>query len=147
MIEFVQDEDAGLELITRETVGQLRGNVEKMGAYLVQMATMVNAMQRRMDEMEANQRKVTLSHAEVRSVTGIIRARAEEYCEKYELTDAGSLRAVKAAIRRDVLRRYGVKDLHDVPAIARPAVEKQITHWANIRLVMDRREKIRERGG
>jgi len=136
------------EIILMPEVAQaLSGNVEALGAYLVQMGQMMNRMQKRLDEMEENQRKITLTHQDVKDLQGLIRLRAREYCEKYQITDPACLRKVSAAMKTAVLTRYGVKDLHDVPAIARSAVEAQICHFTDIRLVMKCREMIASGSG
>ena len=103
-------------------------------------------MQKRMDEFEAAQKKVTLTHQDVKDVNGMIRTAAANYCLKYDIMDAESGKAVRLAMKKAILKRYGVKDLHDVPAIARQAVEAQIMHWTDIRLVMKRREIIAASG-
>ena len=136
------------EIILMPEVAQaLSGNVEALGAYLVQMGQMMNRMQKRLDEMEENQKKITLTHQEVKDLHVLIRLRAGEYCEKYQITDPACLRKVSAAMKKAVLTRYGVKDLHDVPAIARSAVEAQICHFTDIRLVMKCREMIASGSG
>ena len=136
------------EIIVMPEVAQaLSGNVEALGAYLVQMGQMMNRMQKRLDEMEENQKKITLTHQEVKDLQVLIRLRAMEYCEKYQITDPACLRKVSAAMKKAVLTRYGVKDLHDVPAIARSAVEAQICHFTDIRLVMKCREMIASGSG
>ena len=136
------------EIILMPEVAQaLSGNVEALGAYLVQMGQMMNRMQKRLDEMEENQKKITLTHQDVKDLQGLIRLRAREYCEKYQITDPACLRKVSAAMKTAVLTRYGVKDLHDVPAIARSAVEAQICHFTDIRLVMKCREMIASGSG
>jgi hypothetical protein len=124
----------------------IQQNTEKLGAYLVQMGQIMLQMQNRLDELEERQRLATLSHEDVKGVQILIRNRSVEYCEKYELRDTGSRRAISGAIKKAVLKRYGVKDLHDVPAIARQAVESQISKWADIRLAMKCREKNRADG-
>lgn len=134
-------------IVMPEVVQELSGNVEALGAYLVQMGQMMNRMQKRLDEMEENQRKITLTHQEVKDLQVLIRLRAMEYCEKYQITDPACLRKVSAAMKKAVLTRYGVKDLHDVPAIARSAVEAQICHFTDIRLVMKCREMIASGSG
>ena len=132
--------------ITADTARSLQRNTEQMGVYLAQMGQMLVMMQKRMDELEARQQAVTLSHEDVKGVQQLIRNRAHEYCEQYEILAPGCLRSVSAGIRRAVLARYGVKDLHDVPAIARQAVEAQISRWSDIRLAMKCREKLRDGG-
>lgn len=134
-------------IVMPEVVQELSGNVEALGAYLVQMGQMMNRIQKRLNEMEENQKKITLTHQEVKDLQVLIRLRAREYCEKYQITDPACLRKVSAAMKKAVLTRYGVKDLHDVPAIARSAVEAQICHFTDIRLVMKCREMITSGSG
>ena len=129
-------------VIRPDVARDLSGNVEQLGAYLVQMAQMLQMMQKRMDEFEAAQKQVTLTHQDVKDVKSMIRTAAADYCLKYDIMDADSGKAVRLAMKKAILKRYGVKDLHDVPAIARQAVEAQIMHWTDIRLVMKRREII-----
>lgn len=131
-----------------KTAVQLRETTEQLGKYMVQMGQMMMQMQTRLDELEEKQRLVTLSHEETKIIAKLIRNRAWDYCEKYDLVDSDyCLRAVAREIKKAVLTRYGVKDLHDVPAIARQAVESQISKWTDIRLVYRCREKVRSGGG
>ena len=130
-----------------EMVLAMQKSVAQLGGYLTQMGQIMIQMQNRLDELEEKQRLVTLSHDEVKAVQILIRNRSMEYCEKYGLEDTGSRRAITGAIKKAVLKRYSVKDLHDVPAIARQAVESQISRWADIRLAMKCREKSRAAGG
>lgn len=119
-------------------VPALQENVEQLGRYLAQMGQLITAMQRRMDEMEARQEKITVRHADVKRIQQLIRIRTAEICGKYAL-NAESAKVLRAAIKKDVLKRWGVKDLHDLPAAAKDAVENAIGGWTNIRLVMERR--------
>ena len=130
-------------VISQETMAQNAENSRKMGEMILQLGGMITAMQNRLDRLEERERAVTLSHAEVKDVMLLIRNRSAEYCEKYGITSTGCLRSVSTAIKKAVLTRYGVKDLHDVPAIARQAVEAQISRWSDIRLMTRCRERLR----
>ena len=130
-----------------EVAADLAGNTEQLGRYLVQMAAMMKTIQNRLEQLEENERKVTLSHAEVKDVQMLIRLRSAEYCEKYNIVSSGNLRRVSNGIKRAVLTRFGVKDLHDVPAIARQAVEAQISRWSDVRLMMKCRDALAAEGG
>ena len=127
-----------------ETAQQLKTTTEQLGGILTQMGQMILRMQQRLDELEEKQRAVTLSHDEVKAIMQLIRNRSMEYCEKYRITSPGNLRSITAGIKKAVLQRYGVKDLHDVPAIARQAVEAQIGHWSDIRLMARCRERLED---
>lgn len=117
----------------------LQENVDQLGRYLMQMGQMMNAMQRRLDEMEARQAAVTISHADVKRIQARIRSRADELCGKYNLADRESVKQIRTAIRKDLLKRFGVKDLHDLPAADLGRAEALVDSWVNIRLVMERR--------
>ena len=127
-----KSEEAGLAL---------QQNVEQLGQYLGQLGAIIGAMQRRMDELERQQAAVTIRHEDVKRLQALIRMRAEQLCGKYELTDKDSPRIFRAAIKKDVLKRCGVKDLHDVPAGQLGGVENLVNGWTNIRLTMERRAK------
>ena len=120
-------------------VPALQENVEQMGRYLMQMGQLVAQMQRRLDEMEERQAQVTISHAEAKRLQALIRGRADELCRKYNLQDKDSPKIFRAAIKKDLLKRFLVKDLHDLPAAALGRAEALVDSWVNIRLAMERR--------
>ena len=127
---------------TGETALTLRENVEKLGEYLLNMGKMIARMQRRMDELEAQQAAVTVRHADVTRLNAEIRTRAGEICDRYGLTDAESAKVIRTAIKKATLARYGVRDLHDLPAAHLGGAEDGIRKWTNVRLVMERRAKL-----
>ena len=122
-----------------DTAVQLHQDVEQMGVLMMRMGQVISTMQRRLDDLEERQAKITISHGEVKRVQGLIRCRADEICQKYSLEDPESRKAFRAAIKKDVLRRWQVKDLHDIPEAAISAVDNLISGWTNIRMVMERR--------
>lgn len=122
-----------------DTAVQLHQDVEQMGALLMRMGQVIGAMQRRMDELEARQAAVTISHMDAKQLMARIRWRADEICRKNNLQDRDSPRIFRAAMKKDVLKRHQVKDLHDLPASALTGAEKQVDSWTNIRLIMERR--------
>ena len=121
--------------------GELAESVQQLGQYIGQLGAIIGAMQRRMDEMEKQQAAVTIRHEDVKRLQALIRMRAEQICGKYELKDKDSPRIFRAAIKKDVLKRSGVKDLHDVPAAQLAGIENLVNGWTNIRLTMERRAK------
>ena len=125
-------------VVSAKSMKQMEENALQVNTVLNQMAQLMASMQRRMDEMEARQEKITVRHADVKRIQQLIRIRTAEICGKYAL-NAESAKVIWAAIKKDVLKRWGVKDLHDLPAAAKDAVENAIGGWVNIRLVMERR--------
>ena len=127
-------------VVSAQSMNQMQENAQRMGDMILQLGTMIGTMQRRMDEMEARQRAVTVSHGDVKRIQQLIRIRAQDLGRKYGVTDPETGKILRAAMKKDVLKRWGVKDLHDLPEAAREAVENAIGGWVNIRLVMERRE-------
>lgn len=126
-------------VVSHKTIAEMEANSQRMGEMIIRLGTMIGTMQRRLDEMEARQEKITVSHAEVKKLQGLIRARADEICRKYELVDKESPKLFRAAIKKDLLKRYQVKDLHDLPAASLGGAEEAVGRWVNIRMAMERR--------
>lgn len=119
--------------------------VDRLAASVGQLGRIVAAMMRRMDEMEKESaRRVTISHAQALQLQRAIRARAAEICRQYALNDPQDAAAFRAAIKKAVLARWGIQDLHDLPLSALSAAEDQIARFASIQLVMDARKKQAE---
>ena len=128
-----------LYAVSKKDALTLYENIEQMGKYMAQMGQLICTMQRRLDEMEERQAQVTISHAEAKRVQALIRGRADELCRKYNLQDKDSPKIFRAAIKNDLLKRFLVKDLHDLPAAALGRAEALVDSWVNIRLAMERR--------
>ena len=128
-----------LYAVSKKDARTLYENIGQLGKYMAQMGQLIGRMQHRLDEMEARQAAVTVSHAEVKRIQARIRMRAEEICEKYQLTDGESPKIFRAAIKKELLKRFLVKDLHDLPAAALGQAETLAGSWTNIRLIMERR--------
>lgn len=126
-------------VVSAQSMNAMKENAQKMGEMILQLGTMIGAVQKRMDEMEARHAQVTVSHRDVLQLMARIRWKAGETCKKYNLADGGSAKCFRSAMKKELLRRWQVKDLHDLPAAALPAAEKMIDNWTDIRLVMERR--------
>ena len=141
---IVTPEGRGMAVVDPEASGALTESVKQLGQIVLQLGQVVGAMQRRIDELEGRQDQVSVRHEDVLRIQAQIRQRAGEFCERYQLTDEGSRRAVKAAIKRDILGRYRARDLHDLPGSALASVGDQIARWTSMRLVLARRAAMEE---
>lgn len=137
--DLVVSQGQNFIVISAKTMDAMQENTRQMGEMILQLGTMISTMQRRMDDLEARQAQVTMSHGDVKRIQALIRCRADEVCRKYGLEDPESVKAIRAAIKKDVLKRWQVKDLHDLPERARAGVDSLIDGWTSIRLVMERR--------
>ena len=126
-------------VVSHKAIAETEANVQRMGEMILQLGTMIGTMQRRLDDMEERQAQMTISHAEAKRLQALIRGRADELCRKYNLQDKDSPKIFRAAIKKDLLKRFLVKDLHDMPAAALGRAEALVDSWVNIRLAMERR--------
>lgn len=117
----------------------------ELAGYVAQLGRIVSTMQRRMDEMERERlQRLTISHAQALRLQRAIRARAAEVCAKYALTTPQDAATFRAAIKKELLARWGIRDLHDLPLAAMDNAREQIGRFADIGLVMDRRARAQE---
>ena len=124
-----------------QTPAPLENLCQELAAYVQQLGRIVAAMQRRMDEMEQESaRRATISHAQALQLQRAIRARAAEICRQYALNDPQDAAAFRAAIRKELLARWQVRDLHDLPLNALCGAGEQIARYADFGLVMERRK-------
>lgn len=133
-----QENRAALDPRAAEALAE---NVRQMGQYIGQLGAIVGSMQRRMEELERQQAAVTIRHDDVKRLQALIRMRADQICGKYNLQDKDSPRIFRAAIKKDLMKRCGVKDLHDVPAAMLGGAENMISGWTNIRMAIERRAR------
>ena len=85
-----------------ETAQELKQSVGEMQLILVQMARLIRETRQQMEAMQAQQRQVTVSHAEVKRIQAAIRAAADGFCDRHGFTEAADLRAVRADIKKTV---------------------------------------------
>lgn len=120
-------------ILPENVLSTLNNNVNELGKYLTDLSRIIVTMQNRIEELEANRIAVTVSHAQVNQIRQMIRTCADDICNKYMIQDK---KKICAAIRKDLMKRYRIKDLHDLPANAIAGAMAYIEHYSNIRLFM-----------
>lgn len=116
------------------TAEQLTGMVQQMGIYLMQL----DVRMRKQEELM--QQKITISHAQQKQLMAAIRKRGLAICEKYRLP-AGAAGVIRSAVKKELLDRWRVKDLHDLPESVLGDALTQITRWDSYSLVRQVREQ------
>lgn len=102
-----------------------------------QLAAVVGRLEARLAALEAEKSdKVTILHGDVNRLNKMVRARADAIGTRYEMDTAG-IRRIRAAIRKDVLRQYGIRDFHDLPARLLPACQLLINNWSSLAAVKE----------
>lgn len=124
----------GAYLVPEQAARQLSMDVQQLGRILA-------AVIQRMEEMEKENAKVTISHDQAKALLSRMRERAAEICAQYALAGDKDAAAFRAAMKKAVLARHGIRDLHDLPLRALDGAEKQIDRYANIGLVMQRKKE------
>ena len=126
-------EDGGAFLVPEESARQLSVQVAQLGRIVAVLA-------RRMEDMEAqNARLITVSHAQALQLGKQIRGKAQAVAQRYALP-ADSEKKIRAAIKKELLTRIGVRDLHDTPLAAWDRAAGIIDGWSNIGLIMEMRK-------
>lgn len=143
---MVPDTKCPIYVIPESEALVLEENIQQLGKYVIEVGLMLKSLRDQVDEMKARQKTTTISHRETLDLAAMIRIRSRELCEKYQLTDPSDARAIRAAIKKEILIKEGIKDLHDLPEVALPGVRKAVDRWVNIRLIMKRRELHQETG-
>lgn len=105
-----------------DTSARLTDMVAKLGAYIAQLDARLRAQE------DALSDRVTISHDQQKALMACIRRRAEEMCVKYGLPDK-ALAPLRTRIRRDVMARFAVKDLHDIPLRMLPDATHAVSAW------------------
>ena len=128
--------------------GPLRGLPEQLKQfenYLGQMARILDAQQRRIDALEKdNAMRITISHQQAKSLQGKMRERAGQICARYTLDARLHGAAIRGAIKKAVLREWGIRDLHDLPLGCFQQAGEQIAAFSDFALVQKRRRIERE---
>lgn len=133
------------ELAARETTAEeaALARMEKqnriMGAYLEQMARLLDATQRRLGELEKQQTPLTITHKQQKALVAHVKARADELIEKHGLAP-GDGAALRRAMRQAILRQYGVDDFHDLPASCLTMAMGTVDRWTSLALIRKLRE-------
>ena len=123
----------GAFLVPEESARQLSVQVAQLGRIVAVLA-------RRMEDMEAQSaRLITVSHAQALQLGKLIRGKAQAVAQRYGLP-ADSEKKIRAAIKKELLTRIGVRDLHDTPLAAWDRAAGIIDGWSNIGLIMEMRK-------
>ncbi len=101
------------------------------------------------DRLEALERQIRLNTPvtpqQVRFINDAIRSRARELLFKREIEDARSIKKLGNAIRKDVLARYGIGALHEIPKHEYTVTMMQIGMWSDALRILDCVKEARAR--
>lgn len=101
------------------------------------------------DRLEALERQIRLNTPvtpqQVRYMNDAIRARARELLFKREVEDARSIKKLGNSIRKDVLARYGIGALHEIPKHEYTVTMMQIGMWSDALRILDCVKEARAR--
>lgn len=100
----------------------------EMSRIALQLGQAVARLEARLSALEAAGGRTTIAHRDALSLQRLIRARAGQIAEKYDLPET-ALPRIRAVIKKDVLRQYHIDDLHDLPENWLPACRALIDGW------------------
>lgn len=99
-----------------------------------QLVRVVARLEARLSALEESKDAVTILHKDALALSRAVRERADEIGARYGL-DEKAVRTVRSAIKKDVLRQYSIRDLHDLPAKALPACRTAIRMWSSLSVI------------
>lgn len=111
---------------------------------LDQLTAIVARMAAELDRLDkAAKEPVTIHHAEALALGRMIRARAGELCAQYRLDDKRERLAVNRAIKKDVLKKFDITDLHDLPRTRLEEAGQLVSTWSSYALILELRGRGR----
>lgn len=121
----------------------IANNTEAMN----RMASQQKIQSDRMEELERLVRLGTpVTPTQVRHINEAIRKRSRELLMKKNLEeDKKAVSALSSAIRKDILSRYGVAALHEVPRYEYNVVLQQVSTWSDVLAILDVSKAARKR--
>ena len=96
-----------------------------------QLVRVVARLEARLSALEEKSDQVTILHRDALCLQRAIRDRAAQIGERYRLS-GDAIRKIRAEIKKDALRQYGIRDLHDLPARMLPACRLLIERWSSL---------------
>lgn len=119
---------------------QLTGALREQAQVTAGLSALWAQMDLRISALEHEVSGRTILHADVMMLHGRIRERVAGESAKHQLIPKAES-VLRAEIRKAVLKRYGIKDLHDLPAAKLDEAAGYIDTMPIIRLVIKAREK------
>ena len=137
-IQKPPEQETGYLVIRQEDAQAFSREVRELTAALLMLKQEVETLKR------DSARQVTVNHQQAKGLVTRIRLRAEALCDKYSLDVRIHGAAFRAAIKKDILSGYAVKDLHDIPLSEWEDCMQRIDAWTSYALVRRRREAEKE---
>lgn len=133
------------QLPTEITPGQIAGILFHVEQLMQGMASVVEAMNRRMDELERQFRLQTpITGAQERAIGVQIKQRATELQKLYRL-DAKAVTAIANAIRKDIKCAGSVNAIREIPRIEFGIYLERIAMWDDYKAMKEIRKRMQER--
>ena len=132
-IQKPPEQETGYVVIRQEDAQAFSREVRELTAALLMLKQEVETLKR------DSARQVTVNHQQAKGLGTRIRQRAEALCDKYSLDVRIHGAAFRAAIKKDILSGYAVKDLHDIPLSEWEDCMQRIDAWTSYALVRKRR--------
>ena len=137
-IQKPPEQETGYVVIRQEDAQAFSREVRELTAALLMLEQEGETLKR------DSARQVTGNHQQAKGLGTRIRLRAEALCDKYSLDVRIHGAAFRAAIKKDILSGYAVKDLHDIPLSEWEDCMQRIDAWTSYALVRRRREAEKE---
>lgn len=128
---------------TQRAAAMQQRSAQQLEKTVAQLANIVVALSKNMQAMEAVLKaRVTITAMQARALKAAVIDRARDICEAQGFPYDKVGRTIRNAILRDFRESYGVKDVHDLPAIYYDAALVMVTEWSSFSLVRQIRARL-----
>lgn len=129
----------------QELTGTQSTQLHQLQNVVTAISALYAQMDARMTALERERTAATILHKDALRLARLIRERSDDECARYGLGSAGR-KVLIHELKRAVLNRYGVKDMHDVPQLRLQDAEKYIAAWPSFRAVIKARAQEEAHG-
>ena len=138
---------AAITEIMRPVIQSMAKLLQQNAEALDRLASAQAVQNNRLEALEKQIRLQTpITPKQAQYLNEAIRAKARELLDKRELSgDKWAVTKLGNAIRRDVLARYGISGIREIPRHEYPVAMSQIGMWSNALVIRDVTKEARER--
>lgn len=125
-------------ITTDQLQGLLVQQYQQQETLLVRLAAIIEQQEKRIAALEKS--KITINSKQAKAMSKRIGERAQAISDKYSLSKK-SCGSIRTAIRRELMRQYGITDLHDLPVGYYELAGQLVDGWSSYSLVRKLRDK------
>lgn len=135
-----------IEQLMRPMFESMGSFMKKMSEAVEHIATSQDVMRNRLEALEKQVRLDTpVTDRQARYLADAAREKAVDVLQKKGACDKKAVAKLSGVIKKDIMKRYGVGSLREIPKCEYNVAMSQIDSWINARVALEISEEARER--